>query len=128
MFVCHTTSNQRVPASSCRLPVGAPAAQVMVLMCLNLNRGDMPGTACCPAAGCVDCLCAATAMLPPTLPSRPQPAVIEKYTRNTRFCLICNYVSKIIPALQSRCTRFRFPPLDEANVRQRLQFVIDAEK
>jgi replication factor C subunit 3/5 len=67
-------------------------------------------------------------MLPPTLPSRPQPAVIEKYTRNTRFCLICNYVSKIIPALQSRCTRFRFPPLDEANVRQRLQFVIDAEK
>lgn len=27
-------------------------------------------------------------------------AVIEKYTRNARFCLICNYVSKIIPALQ----------------------------
>ncbi len=31
--------------------------------------------------------------------------VIEKYTSNTRFCLICNYVNKIIPALQSRCTR-----------------------
>lgn len=31
--------------------------------------------------------------------------VIEKYTQNTRFCLICNYVNKIIPALQSRCTR-----------------------
>ncbi|KAF8073115.1 RFC3 [Scenedesmus sp. PABB004] len=53
--------------------------------------------------------------------------VIEKYTRNTRFCLICNYVSKIIPALQSRCTRFRFPPLDEDNVRDRLQHVVDAE-
>eukprot|EP00877_Chromochloris_zofingiensis_P001247 jgi/Chrzof1/11122/Cz05g24170.t1 len=53
--------------------------------------------------------------------------VIEKYTRNTRFCLICNYVSKIIPALQSRCTRFRFPPLDRQNVQDRLQYVIDKE-
>jgi replication factor C subunit 3/5 len=31
--------------------------------------------------------------------------VVEKYTSNTRFCMICNYVNKIIPALQSRCTR-----------------------
>jgi len=53
--------------------------------------------------------------------------VIEKYTRNTRFCLICNYVSKIIPALQSRCTRFRFPPLDRAHVQERLEHVIKAE-
>ena len=55
------------------------------------------------------------------------PAVIEKYTRNARFCLICNYVSKIIPALQSRCTRFRFPPLPESNVRERLTFVAEHE-
>ena len=27
-------------------------------------------------------------------------AVIEKFTKNARFCLTCNYVSKIIPALQ----------------------------
>ena len=27
--------------------------------------------------------------------------IIEKYTDNVRFCLICNYLSKIIPALQS---------------------------
>lgn len=54
--------------------------------------------------------------------------VIEKYTRNTRFCLICNYVSKIIPALQSRCTRFRFPPLDESHVRDRLEHVVQQEK
>lgn len=69
---------------------------------------------------------------PPLLLSSPvmchAAAVIEKYTRNTRFCLICNYVSKIIPALQSRCTRFRFPPLDEGHVRDRLQHVVDAEK
>ena len=55
-------------------------------------------------------------------------AVIEKYARNTRFCLICNYVSKIIPALQSRCTRFRFPPLAEEYVRERLQHVVEAER
>ena len=28
--------------------------------------------------------------------------VIEKFTKHTRFCMICNYVGKIIPALQSR--------------------------
>lgn len=55
-------------------------------------------------------------------------AVVEKYVRNARFCLICNYVSKIIPALQSRCTRFRFPPLGEAHVRDRLQHIVEAEQ
>jgi replication factor C subunit 3/5 len=54
--------------------------------------------------------------------------VIEKYTRNTRFCLICNYVSKIIPALQSRCTRFRFAPLDATHVTERLQHIVDEER
>ena len=37
--------------------------------------------------------------------------VIEQYTKNVRFCIICNYVNKIIPAIQSRCTRFRCPSL-----------------
>jgi replication factor C subunit 3/5 len=54
--------------------------------------------------------------------------VIEKYTKNTRFCLICNYVSKIIPALQSRCTRFRFAPLARNQIHGRLLEVADAEK
>lgn len=42
--------------------------------------------------------------------------VIEKYSSNARFCLISNYVSRVIPALQSRCTRFKFKqiPLDSA--------------
>eukprot|EP00197_Chlamydomonas_leiostraca_P012362 CAMPEP_0202872782 /NCGR_PEP_ID=MMETSP1391-20130828/21999_1 /ASSEMBLY_ACC=CAM_ASM_000867 /TAXON_ID=1034604 /ORGANISM="Chlamydomonas leiostraca, Strain SAG 11-49" /LENGTH=182 /DNA_ID=CAMNT_0049553911 /DNA_START=105 /DNA_END=649 /DNA_ORIENTATION=+ len=53
--------------------------------------------------------------------------VIEKYTRNARFCLICNYVSKIIPALQSRCTKFRFSPLDPGFVRERLRYVCGQE-
>ncbi|KAF9608976.1 hypothetical protein IFM89_012315 [Coptis chinensis] len=53
--------------------------------------------------------------------------VIEKYTKNTRFSLICNHVNKIIPALQSRCTRFRFAPLDATHVTERLKHVIEAE-
>ena len=57
----------------------------------------------------------------------PHVLVIEKYTRNTRFCLICNYVSKIIPALQSRCTRFRFAPLPRELALSRLRFVAQAE-
>ena len=53
--------------------------------------------------------------------------VIEKYTRNVRFCIICNYASKIIPALQSRCTRFRFQPLGFEQALGRLKVVADAE-
>ncbi|KAG6549586.1 hypothetical protein Mapa_008968 [Marchantia paleacea] len=53
--------------------------------------------------------------------------IIEKYTKSTRFCLICNYVSKIIPALQSRCTRFRFAPLEPIHVTERLRFIIKEE-
>lgn len=49
----------------------------------------------------------------------PHYSVIEKYHTNARFCLISNYVSKIIPALQSRCTRFKFKqiPLNAAKTR-----------
>nr|XP_004611264.1 unnamed protein product [Sorex araneus] len=54
--------------------------------------------------------------------------VIEKFTENTRFCLICNYLSKIIPALQSRCTRFRFGPLGPELMAPRLEHVIAEEK
>lgn len=53
--------------------------------------------------------------------------VIEKFTENTRFCLICNYLSKIIPALQSRCTRFRFGPLSQDQMIPRLEHVIRQE-
>ena len=58
----------------------------------------------------------------------PLPAVIEKYTENTRFCLICNYLSKIIPAVQSRCTRFRFGPLVKDQMVSRLDHVVTQER
>jgi len=53
--------------------------------------------------------------------------VIEKFTENVRFCLICNYLGKIIPAIQSRCTRFRFGPLSTAQMMPRLEHVIENE-
>lgn len=53
--------------------------------------------------------------------------IIEKYTRTTRFCLICNHLNKIIPAIQSRCMRFRFAPLPENEVRTRLEWILTQE-
>ena len=55
-------------------------------------------------------------------------SVMEKYTENTRFCLICNYLTGIIPAIQSRCTRFRFGPLEMEQMSSRLKHVIQEEK
>ncbi|KAK7794516.1 hypothetical protein R5R35_004732 [Gryllus longicercus] len=53
--------------------------------------------------------------------------IIEKFTENVRFCIICNYLSKIIPALQSRCTRFRFGPLAPEQILPRLEYVVKEE-
>lgn len=52
---------------------------------------------------------------------------MEKHTNITRFCIICNYLSKIIPALQSRCTRFRFAPLHASQIKPRLDLIIQYE-
>lgn len=54
--------------------------------------------------------------------------VIEKFTKNTRFCILANYSNKLNPALLSRCTRFRFSPLSDEAVRERIDFVAKAEK
>src|ERR1700749_2044490 len=54
--------------------------------------------------------------------------VMEKYTSNTRFCIIANYTHKLSPALLSRCTRFRFSPLKEPDIRRLVDIVIAKER
>lgn len=53
--------------------------------------------------------------------------IIEKYTKNVRFCLICNEVSRIIPAIQSRCMKFRFNPLGKNQCAERIRFICTEE-
>lgn len=52
---------------------------------------------------------------------------METYSRITRFCLICNYVTRIIDPLASRCSKFRFKPLETGNAFVRLQEICKAE-
>lgn len=54
--------------------------------------------------------------------------IMEKYTANTRFCIIANYTHKLSPALLSRCTRFRFSPLKDQDIRNLVDKVIEEEK
>lgn len=53
---------------------------------------------------------------------------MENYAGVTRFCLICNYVTRIIDPLASRCTKFRFKSLDEDLSLDRLKYISQEEK
>mmetsp|Transcript_10819 Transcript_10819/g.22635 ORF Transcript_10819/g.22635 Transcript_10819/m.22635 type:complete len:399 (-) Transcript_10819:406-1602(-) len=53
--------------------------------------------------------------------------VIEAYSKVTRFILICNYVTRIIEPLASRCAKFRFAPLPVESMKQRIFYIADRE-
>ncbi|EEB05986.1 DNA replication factor C complex subunit Rfc2 [Schizosaccharomyces japonicus yFS275] len=48
---------------------------------------------------------------------------MEATARITRFCLVCNYVTRIIDPLASRCSKYRFKPLDAQDIAKRLEFI-----
>jgi len=43
---------------------------------------------------------------------------MERYTGTTRFILSCNYSSKLIPPIQSRCAVFRFRQIDREDMKR----------
>ncbi len=53
---------------------------------------------------------------------------IERYSTVCRFILSCNYSSKIISALQSRCVVFRFTNLSKDDVFEYMKRIIKGEK
>ncbi|HLF05927.1 MAG TPA: replication factor C small subunit [Thermoplasmata archaeon] len=53
--------------------------------------------------------------------------MMEQYSRGTRFILSCNYSSKIIEPIQSRCALFRFRPLGKDDARALLGRIAKSE-
>ena len=53
--------------------------------------------------------------------------MMETYSKVTRFFLLCNYVTKIIDPIVSRCAKFRFKPLEEETMAARLQYISTQE-
>ena len=52
---------------------------------------------------------------------------MEMYTKTASFILSCNYSSKIIDPIQSRCAIFRFAPIKGEEIKQRLEFICESE-
>ena len=54
--------------------------------------------------------------------------IIEQYSHITRFILICNYVTKIIPPLASRCSRYKFDTIQLSKMKTIIENIFINEK
>lgn len=53
--------------------------------------------------------------------------MMEDFSDVTRFCILCNYLSRIIDPIASRCAKFRFKPLSKETLAARLSLVAQNE-
>eukprot|EP01002_Notosolenus_urceolatus_P000943 NODE_1240_length_1506_cov_10.503775_g1032_i0.p1 GENE.NODE_1240_length_1506_cov_10.503775_g1032_i0~~NODE_1240_length_1506_cov_10.503775_g1032_i0.p1 ORF type:complete len:374 (-),score=87.59 NODE_1240_length_1506_cov_10.503775_g1032_i0:90-1211(-) len=53
--------------------------------------------------------------------------MMEDFSTTTRFCFVCNYVSKIIDPIASRCAKFRFKPVSAATQKTRIEHILKSE-
>lgn len=53
--------------------------------------------------------------------------IIETFSKTTRFILTCNYVDKVIPAIQSRCQLFNLKPPAKRDVAKRMLMILENE-
>ncbi len=54
--------------------------------------------------------------------------IIEKYSSNTKFIFICNYIDKIISPIKSRCNIIKFKKLTSSYIKQYLLGILDKEQ
>ena len=53
---------------------------------------------------------------------------MENYTNTTRFILLCNYSSKVIDPIQSRCAVFRFKVHTDEDIKKYIDLLVTGEK
>lgn len=53
--------------------------------------------------------------------------LLEEYSQHARFILTCNYIGKIIPAIQSRCQSFNIIPPSKVDIAKRVGHILKEE-
>ena len=53
--------------------------------------------------------------------------IMEQYSNITRFCIICNYHNKIIDPIISRCSLFKFKPIETNEIIKKLEYICKNE-